>query len=426
MNIPNKDDFYLLQDILNRNYFTFFQHGEKNIEFILNNQCNQNCKNCFSCSYDKEIYKNQDIYVPTQSNKYDNLLDLINWYIVNNFYCNIYIRGCVEEENSKIFLESLNNIYQQFISNNILPKGLYFETKGKNIQLLQSILEIFNNQIPIYFIFNINGPWCDNMEENAYDEILKFIAQYDNIIIDAKINASNVSSWIKNYKWWLFNLDFQHINKLHLTETLDAEWDYGSIQKYIRFLDFQVDILSENLPEFKKYIFDNKIPFTTIQIIDQELLSNKKYYQSCLFHNGLTFDVSTLKIPACSKLNYPIFHIGEIKKDENNNFTIYPLNISVLVAKAHLKKSCTPHCEYCQFVNICEKTCYGENFKVSYNPICPIKNSCDMTIVKYNFLFFKYKSMNLLDLENYNLKDSFKSNLLDLIPFNLKQEEHYD
>ena len=53
----NKDDFYLLQDILKRNYFNFFKKGEKNIEFILNHSCNKNCSNCFSCSYDTEIYK---------------------------------------------------------------------------------------------------------------------------------------------------------------------------------------------------------------------------------------------------------------------------------------------------------------------------------------------------------------------------------
>lgn len=53
----NKDDIELIQDVLERNYFNFFRKGTKEIEFILNNNCNQNCKNCFSCSYDKDMYK---------------------------------------------------------------------------------------------------------------------------------------------------------------------------------------------------------------------------------------------------------------------------------------------------------------------------------------------------------------------------------
>lgn len=422
MIVTNNDDFYLLQDVLKRNYFVFFERGQKNIEFILNNNCNQNCENCFGCSYDKEAYKNQNIFLPQGTHKYNNLLDLTDWYIDHKFVCNIIFRGCVEEEAEESFLNTLNNMYKKFKQNNIQPQSISFETKGKNIQLLKNILHIFKT-IPITFIFNINGLYCDNAKENNYEDIIEFIKYYDNSIINAKINASNVKNWIVNYKWWIINLGFDNLNKLHLSETLDANWDFSSIQKYIKFLDFQVDVLAENLPDFKSYIFNNKLNFTTVQILDQQFLTNKKYYQSCLFHDGLTIDLITLKIPSCTKLNYPIFHIGEFIK-ENNKFIINPINISILIAKAHLKKSCTPHCEYCQYLNICEKTCYGENFKVSYNPICPIKNSCDMTIVKYNFLFFKYNSMNLLNFDEYNLDFYFKQNLKSLLDHIFKKEDN--
>ena len=417
MNIVNEDDFYLLQDILKRNYFDFFLKGDKEIEFILNNNCNQNCKNCFSCSYDRDIYKNQNIFIPTKSHKYDNLLNLIDWYIQNQFHCKIIFKGCIEEESSYDLLKTCKEVYNKFVLHNIFPKEIVFETKGKNIKLLNSILNIFNKQILITFAFNINGPYCDNEEESKYQELLNFILNND-ASINAQINASNVAQWIKNYKWWIVNLGFNNLDKLHLSETLDSNWDFSSLQQYIKFLDFQVDILSENIPDFKNYIFNNKLNFTTIQIIDQEFLTNKRYYQSCSFHNGLTIDLSTLKIPACSKLNYPIFHVGEFDDD----FNIKPINISILVAKSHLKKSCTPHCEYCNFLNLCEKTCYGENFKVSYNPICPIKNSCNMIAVKYNFLFFKYNTMNLLNLEEYDLDPAFRKNL-DILTKNIRQEE---
>lgn len=419
MIITNEDDFDLIQDILKRNYFNFFKKGEKNIEFILNNNCNKNCANCFACSYDVELYKNQEIFIPTKKDKYDNLLSLTNWYIKNNFHCNIYFRGCIEEESPDKILNSLQNMCDQFLFNKVLPKHILFDTKGQNIELLNSILQIFNNSIPIIFIFNINGPYCDNKDINNYDDIISFIIK-NNSYINAKINSYNINNWITNYKWWIINLGFEKLNKLFLSEVLDSTWDSASVQKYMKFLDFQVDILHEYVDNFKQYIFNNKLNYTTIQILDQEFLTNKKYYQSCLFHSGLAIDLSTLKIPACTKLNYPIFHIGEFTEKENE-LIINPINISALIAKAHLKKSCTPHCEYCNFLNICEKTCYGENFKVSYNPICPIQDSCNMIAVKYNFLFLKYNSMGLLNLDDYDLDFAFKENLKTLI--NSKPEE---
>jgi hypothetical protein len=65
-------------------------------------------------------------------------------------------------------------------------------------------------------------------------------------------------------------------------------------------------------------------------------------------------------------------------------------------------------------MNICEKTCYGENFLISYNPLCPIKNCCDMQHAKYNFLIYKYDKMNLFNLEDYNLTYAFKNDLIQL------------
>jgi hypothetical protein len=63
---------------------------------------------------------------------------------------------------------------------------------------------------------------------------------------------------------------------------------------------------------------------------------------------------------------------------------------------------------------LCEKTCYGENFKVSYNPLCPIKNSCDLTKIKYNFLIYKYNLLNMFNLDFLNLNYTFKRNLQNL------------
>lgn len=409
----NIDDIYLFQDILDRNYFNDFRHGEKNIEFLLNNNiCSHNCKNCY-LNTDKEIYKNQNIFSQVGTNKFNNLLKLIDWYISNNFCCNIYIKGCLEEENIDEVLRCFTEIHNKFININLKPKEIYIYTKGLNLNLLKNILLIFNNSdIKIIPIFLINGYYCDEQNlytEKQYLDLIDFIK--NNICkIHAEIDADNVQKWIQNYKWWILSLGIDNCNKIYLTEVLNDAWTQEAISSYINFLDFQVDFLSENIKNFQEIIFlENALNFSTIQLIDQEILTNKKYYQNCLFHMGITIDISTLKIPTCSKLNYPIFHIGEFSLEDNNaDLKLNPLNLTLLIPKAHLKRSCTPHCEYCDYISLCKKTCYGENFKVSYNPLCPIKNSCDLTKAKYNFLIYKYNLLNLLDFKNLNLNYSFE------------------
>lgn len=207
------------------------------------------------------------MFAPTKDDKYTNLSNLINWYIKNNFSCKIIFRGCIEQEDDNQLLQSCEEMCQKLISNNIFPEQILFETKGANIKLLESILNIFQEKFFVTFIFNIDGPYCDNKNETDYKQILNFIIDNDTMI-NAKINAHNVKQWIKNYKWWIVNLGFDNLNKLHLSEMLDDSWDFNSLQQYTRFLDFQVDILSENIPNFKNYIFNNKLNFTTIQIID--------------------------------------------------------------------------------------------------------------------------------------------------------------
>lgn len=410
----NKDDFYLLQDILDRNYFSFFRTGNnKNIEFILSNQCSNNCENCYM-NLDSEIYKGQEIFVPTKTNKFINLMNLIDWYINNEFKCDIFLRGCIEEESIDI-IEIFQNIKNKFINTDYYPQNIYIYTKIKDIPLLNKIKLIFaNTNINIIYIILINGYYCDNnlYLEEYYDNIIDFIKN-NNCLIKSEINSNNIINWIKNYKWWIIKLGFDNLSKLFIEEILNNNWDLESIQNYLNFLDFQVDFLSQNLNNFPDYIFQNKLNFTTIQILDQEILTNKNYYQNCSFHNNLAIDISTLKMPICHKLNYPIYHIGEFLQD-GKNLIINPINIAALVTKAHLKRSSTPHCEYCTYLNLCEKTCYGENFKVSYNLLCPIKNSCNLIKSKYNFLFYKYNLMNLLNLENYNLNNTFKKDLSNI------------
>jgi pentatricopeptide repeat protein len=96
-------------------------------------------------------------------------LKLIDWYISNNFCCNIYIKGCLEEENIDEVLKCFTEIHNKFINIDLKPKEIYIYTKGLNLNLLKNILLIFNNSsIKIIPIFLINGYYCD--KQNLYTE----------------------------------------------------------------------------------------------------------------------------------------------------------------------------------------------------------------------------------------------------------------
>lgn len=419
---PNIDDFYLLQDILNRNYYNDFKKGKKTIELLLqSNKLSLNsCSNCDIV--ESPLYPNQDIFTPTHSDKFTNLQTIVDWYLDNEFNCNIEFNGCIEDEEEISFLNALEQLIFKFNINkkNKFPRYIIFHTQMKNIEFIQKVHNLFdNNKIKPIFYIHINGYYCDNnIQEQYYDKIFEYTKNKPMFYYSVNIDSSNIKNWIQNYKWWVIHLGLENfLQQMYFNETLNDKWDYDNIQNYLEFLDFQIDFLSENLINFNQYIFnDISNDFNkpvTIQLLDQEILTNKKYYQNCLFHNGITIDLLTLKLPACCKLNYPIYHIGEFVY-ENNEIIIKPLNVSLLIPKAHLKRSSTPHCEYCHYLNICDKTCYGENFKISFNPLCPIKESCTLQQCKYDFLIHKYSKMDLFNLDDYNLDNTFQRDLTEI------------
>lgn len=424
MNSPNIDDFYLLNDILERNYFSYFRKGIKNLELILSSNT-FNLSTCSDCALQtSELYPNQNIFTPTLTNKFENLLLIIDWYIKNDFVCDIEFNGCLEEENHEHIYNALKNMLKKFkeVKYNKHPNKIIFHTRMQDLNFIQSIEKLFqdSNIKPIFYI-HLNGYYCDNNKytENYYSAILDYTSGNSAFYYKTIIDSNNINQWIQNYQWWISKIGLNNfISQMILEETLNDKWSYESINEYMNFLNFQIEFLSENFKDFNSYIFKSisdgfSKPFT-IQILDQEILTNKKYYQNCSFHNSVVIDLITLKIPICCQLNYPIYHLGEFKI-QNEQLIIEPLNLSVSIPKAHLKRSSTPHCEYCFYLNLCEKTCYGENFKISYNPLCPIKESCLLAQHKYHFLISKYQQMNLFNLDNYDLSEAFKKDIAQIL-----------
>lgn len=414
INIIN-DDILLINDILDRNYYSYFKEGKKGIKIIFNDIIKEPPEKI------QKLYLNQNTYKKTKTEKNQNLNMLIDWYINNNFLCDLYFYNIDFSQESililKTAIEKFNNSY-------VFPKNIYFYCSLKDIEQIKKIQEdIKVKYINFIYCFEINGKYCDfNLYSDQDYKILQNLMQTEKCKIFSEINSTNIKYWIQNFKWWIINFGPDIIYNIQLNEKLDETWDEQSIMFYFSFLDFQIDYFHDFFTEsiFKEKCFKDKIPFSTFQILDKEILTNKKYYKDCDFHNLLTIHLNSLNILPCYNLDYIDFHIGNFIIENNKITQVMPKNISMLITTCHLKRSSTPHCEYCNLLNICDGPCYANNYLNSYNVLCPIRESCNLIQNKIKFILYKFKKMNININSLNNLNETFKKDLF-LINKNLEE-----
>lgn len=416
--MPILENNIFLNDMLYRNYYLNFQskNPSRAIDLIFSNDLCNSCDHCY-LSLDKKIdcYNKKEIF--SLSTIQNNLKIFIEWYIENQFNCNINLKNgdlILTKENICLldnFLK-LNSLFPITISiYTTLDVDCDFETIKFYVNKLKQ------NNININFKILLNGLYCDtaNRNELFYQSVLTFLNDEEYNII-ANITPNNIIYWIDNYKWWLRVLGEKALTSIILNEVSSDKWTDELISAYIPFLDFQVDVLSKIIPSFPSFVFlgDKEINFNSIQLLSQEILINNKYYRDCEFHNNLVIDIQTFNLLLCSKINYDNFYLGHFNIKEKKWDALTP-ELSIL--KAHLKRSSTPHCEKCNFIELCSGFCYGASFEKNYNPLIPIRQFCNLTKAKYQFLIYKYNSMKYFDLnilDNLNLPSEFKHYLSNL------------
>lgn len=411
-----------LTDVLFRNYFLNFQRqdGKKELDFIFSNSCPYNCPQCY-LSTEKQLYPNYEEKIC--DNIFSSYAALLDWYEENKFFCNLNLKNCNYEVNTV-----LDMTYKKFISAQTAPKKITLYINPKTIQQIDfKYFELFKNiNIPLILNIFANGLFCDDEKYTEEDYLNIFNLVNNNCaIVTAYVTPENVHNWIMNYKWWISNLSEKCFESICIKEFKNDKWTKKAINKYISFLDFQIDFLNSLFPEKSEFIdiFFSKgnLNFNTIELVDQGIITNKKQYMDCDFHNNLTIDVNTLRLLLCSEINYHDFTIGyfniETKMFEANN-------AELIILKAHLKRSSTPHCEKCALIGICDGFSYGQSYNKIFNPLIPIKESCEFNFGKYNFLIYKYNILSYIDspmLKNkcdktfykylFNLKENIKNNL---------------
>lgn len=407
-----------LNDVLYRNYFLDFKRNDahKQIDFIFP------IKDKISTNH---LQLNNNFNFDIISN---NLKQLVNWYKENNFKCIINLKN-IDDFLSNDYISLLDT----FLNLNDVHLNLYTNMSFlNNFELTKLIItyiqKLQNNNIYIHFNINLDGLYCDNINsEEFYNKLLTFLSNYEYWEFFSYITPENIENWIQNYQWWISKLDVSCLDKIHLIEDTNKNWSLEAIQNFISFIDFQVDLLSGVLKDnFQNFIFnqleEKKICFTNIQLINQGIMDNSKYYRDCAFHNSLSIDLSNLKLLLCGNINYKNFSIGHF-----NGIDWEPEIVELSMLTTHLKRSSTPHCEKCQFIELCPGFCYAKSFDYIYNPLIPIRQYCNLITAKYNFLIYKYITLDLFDFSKVNnIPPYFEKYLKDLITrisLNLQLEE---
>lgn len=422
----------LLNDMLKRNYYHPFRYlGNKKSLYFVAGTGEVNTCTCGTYSYINEMSPN------ITTNFYQiphNLEMLIDWYKSKNFQCDIHIKNFDNIIKYGITDAVFNAFYDKFKENAFThPRVIYIYSnmnwlmdEVKTQTILDYIEKFAQIKINLEFKVLINGYYCDDDKytDEFYEKLIQFIIKYS-CEVQAQITPDNVENWIQNYKWWVSVLDAWAFVKVKLIENKNINWTKDKISYYISFLDFQIDFLKDNMPNFIRLAFSKEtdICFTTVRLYDQGIIDNSSYYQDCDLFNGLHIDLTNLNLILCPRLNYKDFIIGHQNPNAEKIEDWEPDKVELLLISTHLKRSSTPHCELCNSIGFCDGFCLGESFSKILNPLIPVKEGCDFSISKYSFLLYKYKKINYLIPEiivGLPFTENFKNNYLTPILKNME------
>lgn len=415
-----KQNNELLEDILRRNYYEEFKKKDstKNIELIINRKnINSKCYGCFN-NTEELMYPHIDFSENDYDKIYNNLAAFMKYYSKQGWSCPIELNGldwANDEVCEKILIMlqtlSCKTIYS-FPVKIIIDTDFYGFIKDNNDlqRKWRRRYELFKKAgINLFFNIHANGKYCDdnNYDESYWNDLLFWINSFhldkNSYKIITYVRPSNVKNWIPNYDWWIENMGESAFTHIEIREEKTEGWTYDLINEYILFLQHQIEIISKRYGNeiLSQIAFDKNpaITFQNISILENKYLLNQKKHNECNFFKNLTIDLTTLNIVPCAKVNYEDFACGQYIIENNNIKGVKGKNIPIVIYNTHLKQSCMPHCENCKQIEFCSGHCLGESYNKCYEMLVPIREFCDLSKAKINFLIYIYDKLNLLSHE---------------------------
>ena len=371
----------VINSLINTKYYNCFKNGEKSL--------------CLTFYYnykfgDANLIPNFQVPLSDPEKIILHLNYLLDFYVEQQFKCDIKIN----DELWVTDLENRDKIVEVFIQ-----KFQYSEYKPKTINITMNVIHCLEdkhlwfinlikkfNNIGINIKLNFESILIDIVDVKYLFEIKDFLLTYTNLKI--KINPNNFV-----YFTQVFNSLYSIFNKiLYLYEEDNVNWTDYKINEYIEFLDMYIDKIYK---EFK-----TDADFLQALFLDEKinLISfNNQSKKSCPFYNSLNILLEDLTINLCPKFQYNDQIIG-IYNCTDKIINIEPKNIENidLIDKENIQ------CLTCSFNKICKGFCNKESYRYCLNSIEPIRESCENKKVKYAFLFFKLKNLNIINKENFD------------------------
>lgn len=384
----------IINNLIEDNYYDEFKKGNKSL--------------CLTFYYN---YRINNTRVTPQSNSELILLHLnylLDFYIEKQFKCNIKI-------NDELWLTDLE--YRDKIIDIFIQKFTHSNYKPKEITIISNAIHCLGEK-QYWFInlvnkFNKNGIKIKlNFETMLIDivdveylfEIKNFLLNYSNKL-KIRINPNNFVYFTEIFD--SLYLNFKPI--LYLFEEDNVNWTDHKINEYVEFLDKYIDRIyteknNDNIEFLKELVLNENLNLISL---------NNSNKQSCSFYQSLNILLEDLSINLCPKFQHNNEIIGQYICENNQITDIEPK----VLMNAYLK-NLNPHCEICAFNIFCKGFCCKESYRYHSNPIIPIQESCENKKVKYAFLFFKLKELNVMTMENFkqipNIDIMYIENILNL------------
>ena len=444
-------DKQLLNDMLERHYFSKFRLGEGQLELFLTGACKANCDYCYLKKHQKDLYP---VNLHNNDTIIKNLRMVLEWYIENNFSCclDIFSAEWITTPLADKVIDTIISAFEKVPLEKrppmiIAADNMQFLKNEEYTKKVEDYISRLNTiGIRLQLSASVDGKYCDyGRTENSdefYKKLNEFLVKY-NYQAHPMVSSDNIKYWINNYLWWQENFDKSISDTLLTLEVRDNTWTTESINYLIRYCDFLIDYIFVNKfdcnkLEFLKYILnindfeqtDSKMPRSCYNIIgfNQTNIEDNFAYTRCSFHGSLPIRLGDLSIGLCHRTWYPELQVAQMEIDNNKIIGIDPVNVALLILKTRLSKTCLPHCENCKFIGICPGHCLGASYEEYENLLVPQMEVCQMYRAKCSFLIYKYRKMGLFE-EIEKLKDHFSpeyfkyfKNLIDTIP-NFEESE---
>lgn len=295
----------------------------------------------------------------------------------------------------------------QFITNDEQIKKVEYQ-----IERLSSLNILFSLSA------SVDGKFCDfgrtENDDEFYNKLRDFLVKYD-LKIHPMVSATNIKYWKDNRNWWMNNFPPEISYDIMSLEVRNEQWDNESIQHLVNYCDYLINWnfynrFNQNKKEFLEYVLcvnpkensETKVYNNTYNIISLNYIDTNGNDDkiSCSLNHTLNIRLADLSLGLCHRLFYPELTFGKYRIDENDEISDFETtNVSLLILKTNIKKSCLPHCENCVFQGVCPGHCLGSSYENYRNCLVPGMEVCNMYKSKLSFLIYKFYHLGLFDEE---------------------------